>query len=314
MVENLADKSTNEATFLTTDILKPMSKKRRIVGGSSVVKGLKRHRASTHDIDVKWHKCDLCDYQCKYASHLKEHKANIHDIGVVWFECDICHDYKSKQKSRITRHIYRHHSEEYKARRKIQEEKVRTMLIKNNLKECYESDTMPPVGYFKREKRIDFTCANVDVSTTCAKIDFVIAIEGGGGYIFLEVDENQHKCGYGASVSCDMKRMTQVMESITIELLKQKRDIPSIYWLRYNPQAWYVNGERQYVPKEARQARLMKWLKDFRIKSHIPNGNMGVGYAFYDMDENGELEVLKKEEYNESIASLVDNLRGIEET
>ena len=75
-----------------------------------------------------------------------------------------------------------------------------------------------------------------------------------------------------------------------------------------------MNGERQYVPKEARQARLMKWLKNFKIKSRIPNGNMGVGYAFYDMDENGELKVLKNKEYNESIASLVDNLRGIEET
>ena len=41
---------------------------------------------------------------------------------------------------------------------------------------------------------------------------------------------------------------------------------------------------------------------------------MKVRYAFYDMDENGELKVLKNKEYNESIASLVDNLRGIEET
>ena len=61
-------------------------------------------------------------------------------------------------------------------------------------------------------------------------------------------------------------------------------------------------------------ARLMKWLKDFRIKSHIPDGNMKVGYAFYDMDDTGALEVLENEEYNESIASLVDNLRGIEKT
>ena len=37
-------------------------------------------------------------------------------------------------------------------RRMIQEENVRTMLIQNNLEEWYASGTMPPVGYFKREK------------------------------------------------------------------------------------------------------------------------------------------------------------------
>ena len=98
-------------------------------------------------------------------------------------------------------------------------------------------------------------------------------------------------------------------ESLAMECLEQSRDIPFIYWLRYNPNAWHVNGERQYVPKEVREKRLVNWIKNFRTESYT--GNMRVGYAFYDLNEDGILEVLSNQEYNKTFACTVDNLRGI---
>ena len=61
---------------------------------------LKKHKASIHNIDVKWFPCDLCDKRFKSNGQLKKHKANIHDIDIVWYSCNIC-DYKTKQKIHI---------------------------------------------------------------------------------------------------------------------------------------------------------------------------------------------------------------------
>ena len=86
--------------------------------------------------------------------------------------------------------------------------------------------------------------------------------------------------------------------------------MPFIYWLRYNPNAWRVNGELQHVPKKVRQTRLVEWIKDFRTESCM--GSMRIGYAFYDSNEDGTLEVVCNKNYNQTLISVVDNLRGIE--
>ena len=39
---------------------------------------LKRHRADVHDINVRWHACDMCEYKSKRAVHLKQHRAKRH--------------------------------------------------------------------------------------------------------------------------------------------------------------------------------------------------------------------------------------------
>ena len=72
------------------------------------------------------------------------------------------------------------------------------------------------VGYFKREYRIEFRCADVQSNAGSCRIDFVISTSG--GLVFLEVDENQHQYGYDALVSCDMRRMSHVIETLTVGL------------------------------------------------------------------------------------------------
>ena len=54
---------------------------------------------------------------------------------------------------------------------------------------------------------------------------------GGGNnapLVFLEVDEGQHRYGYGEA-GCDMRRMSKVMESLTLTGF-----VGNVLWLRYN--------------------------------------------------------------------------------
>ena len=122
--------------------------------------------------------------------------------------------------------------------------------------------------------------------------------------VFLEVDENQHQYGYGASISCDMKRMSHVMETLTVELGDA---LPYVYWLRYNPSAWRVDGDLQKVPKAEREARLVRWLADFEATQPLE-----IGYAFYDSNE-GELDVLDNEEYHPQYAEGASDLAGLQD-
>jgi uncharacterized C2H2 Zn-finger protein len=258
------------------------------------------------------HKCDQdgCEQTFKQASDLVVHKADAHDIGVVWHKCDAdpgkC-DYQCKRLSSLTEHIRTQHAEVYAQRKKEQEERVRQALLAGGWQEHHLAEAMPPNGHFRREKRINFECAKLQGASKYARIDFVLGVPN--GFVFLEVDEHQHNYGYGAELSCDMKRMANVMESLAVET---DYNVPPIYWLRYNTHAWHVGGETRRYEKVDREANLVAWLKDFKCKAPF-----GIGYAFYDCeapDERGEpgaLDVLGNEEYNPQYAEVAENLMDL---
>ena len=273
---------------------------------------LKVHKASAHYIDVVWYACDQpgCEYKAKRVCDLKVHKAHAHDIDVVWHACDVDPDkckYQNKFLGGLHAHIKRMHARVYAQRKKEQEERVRRALLDAGWQEHRLAEAMPPVGFFRREKRIDFKCAKLESKTTWSNIDFVLGVPN--GFVFLEVDENQHKYGYGAELSCDMKRMACVMESLAVET---NYNLPRLYWLRYNPHAWRLGGALRTVLKVEREARLVAWLERFECVECL-----GIGYAFYDceaVDEDGEpgtLDVLGNPEYNPQYAKVVENLMDL---
>ena len=273
---------------------------------SKAAGNLKQHLAHAHGIGVVWHRCPQpdCNYKSKAAGNLKRHLADAHDIGVVWHACDAapgeCH-YACKTASDLHRHIRRMHFRVYAQRKCAQEERVRQALRAADWQEHHLAEAMPPVGHFRREKRIDFKCAKLDTAGANARIDFVLGVPN--GYVFLEVDEHQHQYGYDALISCDMKRMSHVMESLAVET---GGHLPCIYWLRYNPHAWRVGGEVCTVPKAEREARLVAWLEGFECVAPL-----GIGYAFYDCEaeeDGGTLAVLDNEEFSPHYAEVVDNL------
>ena len=154
-------------------------------------------------------------------------------------------------------------------RRKKQEEHIRKALLAEGLSQFEGGDSHPPVGSFKREHQIDFKCVG-DMDNSFARIDYVIGMEG--GLIFLEVDEHQHKCGYDPS--CDMRRMAKVHESLAVA----NCHIP-IYWIRYNPNNYTVNGKNAKTAKTDREARLIECIHRINMM-HAPP--MQIKYLYYD--------------------------------
>jgi uncharacterized C2H2 Zn-finger protein len=259
---------------------------------------LKQHKANVHDIGVVLHSCDRCDMSFKQIGGLKQHKADVHDIDVVWHSCDILDCDKSfKSKRDLMTHLDNMHNKEYVSRKKIQEERVRVALRDAGSTETYDNVNIPPIQHFKREKQINFRCAGTQSNTSYCRIDFVVSTKG--GLVFVEVDENQHRWGYDASIACDMKRMSHAMESMTIELGEA---MPHVYWLRYNPNAYRVSDKVVNMPKVIREHRLIQWLNTFTATTPLE-----IGYAFYDT-YNDLLDVLDNEHYHSYYAQFVDNL------
>jgi len=194
------------------------------------------------------------------------------------------------------------HNDTYIARRKVQEERVSNALIEDGWIEWFHPELMPPIGHFKREKKIDFSC--VDADDTWCRIDFVLGFDG--GYVFLEVDEHQHKFGYDSLLSCDMKRMSKVMSSVAVEAHTNGNATPRIMWLRYNPNTCHVAGILQSVPKKEREAWLTSFLNGFTLDTF--DTDLLIGYAYYDVSSEDQLEVLENEEYHEQFADVAINL------
>jgi hypothetical protein len=228
-------------------------------------------------------------------------------------------------------HIRRNHNAEYVAQRKEQEQAVFKVLLAAGWTPWYHSEVLPPPGHFKREHKIDFDCAaeamgdpkapktrgkrrKVDAQRSYCRIDFVLNV--GGTYVFLEVDENQHRFGLnlrdGARISCDAKRMTDVMSSLTTEM----GDVSTIYWLRFNPDEWHADGELvRGIGRAERRDRLARFLGPpahdgpcARWAAHaVP---MAIGYAYYDTTD-GVLEVLMADEFPSVLAEHVVDLSDL---
>ena len=139
---------------------------------------------------------------------------------------------------------------------------------------------------FARERLIDFRCVG-DMDNDRAYIDFVVNPGGGDGkdgtpLVFLEVDEGQHRYGYGEA-SCDMRRMSKVMESLALTGFDG-----NVLWLRYNPDAFQVDGDTQdarTMPEYAKNRR-EEWLirRLQQISQDPPQGDLTIEYAYYDVD------------------------------
>ena len=249
-----------------------------------------------------------CHSTFNQRSGLTVHKRT--HTGEKPFRCDVpgC-DFATAQSPNLHDHIRIHHNSTYVARKKEQEERVRKALLDNGWKEWFHPELLPPARHFKREHIIDFDCAAASADRHYCKIDFILGYDG-PSYVFLEVDEHQHRFGFrqadGAAISCDAKRMTSVHTSLAVEFGKLDRDAPPIYWLRYNPHEWHVDGVTTRLPKVDRETRLVAFLADCAVDAPLR-----IGYAFYDYSDADGLDVLLADEFPAPFRDdgIVDNLR-----
>lgn len=218
-----------------------------------------------------------CDYKCNFKMNLRYHIEVIH-LPYIAHKCeyDYC-EFETNCKKNLNRHLKTIHSEKGQLRQKKQEFRVEKKLDYYNIN-------------YKREHVIKFQC--LTSSNKFAKIDFLILKNN--SVIFLEVDENQHKFGYG-NASCDLKRMMLVSEALAYEGNTLK-----VLWLRYNPNCYKINNIKQNIIKEEREDKLIKFINNWK-----PKNDFELKYMYYDLNENNNLVLFDDPEYDEYIKTLV---------
>lgn len=230
--------------------------------------------------------CPHCDKLFRETSHLEKH-IRIHR-GEEPYKCPLCPHWANTRQE-LARHHKSHHTTEGIQRHKREEQRVETALIKHGFTKFNSTDgTLPPPMSFTREHTIDFTCVEIPAAQGehRAFIDFVISLPK-GGICFLEVDEHQHKRGYNADMSCDMKRMSRVEESRTLEHLQLHPDVstlPRSIWLRYNPHNYKIDN--QIAPpstKTEREEQLCQYLIGVDTTAECKSSHMCIRYLRYDI-------------------------------
>ncbi len=154
------------------------------------------------------------------------------------------------------------HSENWQQKQKRAEQYVANMLEKAGIA-------------YKREHVIDFACVTDDVvqPNKYARVDFLIILHG--VVIIVEVDEGQHRFG-SYSVSCDMSRMARIIESLCVE----GNTLP-VWFIRYNPNAYTLDGVKQKSLKKTRVERLIEQIQGIH---GTPRQPLTITYMYYDCE------------------------------
>ena len=123
------------------------------------------------------------------------------------------------------------------------------------------------------DREINISYKNCGENDTWAWLDFVIYKED--HIIILSVDEFQH---YDYEVECEVSRMSKVITAI-----RQNNDMRSILWIRFNPDYFSVDGEKQKINITNREMILLNCIKNSRIL--LNNKQLVIQYLFYNTVE-----------------------------
>jgi C2H2 type zinc finger protein len=195
--------------------------------------------------------------------------------------CDSAHKYLSGLK----KHTFFNHTKEGQFRRKREEARVRKVLEKAGLS-------------FTDQHTVDFMCTGPDRDGDRAFIDFLVEVRDPAGklvgFVFLEVDERQHEW---YTVQCEVRRMADVQLSLALA----ENTFP-IMFIRYNPNAYRVDGKAVRLTKEEREKRLVDYLRSVSFSQPF-----AVTYMYYDVLE-GVPAVIDDPSYNESFKAALGDV------
>ena len=188
------------------------------------------------------------------------------------------------QSGHLTKHKFYWHTKEGQVRKKKDEARILRLLNTHGFD-------------FKPQHFIDFVCLGPDRDGDRCFVDFLIEIQDTNkkvvGFIFLEVDEHQHKLT-NYSISCENRRMTDAQRSLSLE----GNSFPIVF-IRYNPHEFTVNNQKQKVRMKDREAKLVKLLQTIELKQPF-----SVMYMFYDTVD-GNPYIFTDPTYEDSFKQLV---------
>ncbi len=221
---------------------------------------LKNHKNAVH-LKKKW-SCLLCDDKLSSSKSLKVHMRT--HSGEKPFRCEVegC-DQSFPQTPALKSHHFYWHTKDGQVRMKKAEARIQNVLLKEQF-------------LFKSQHTIDFKCMGDDRDGNLCFIDFLVEIKNEHGlttmFVLLEVDENQHRYN---EPSCELRRMAEVQRS----LFADGNSIP-ILFIRYNPDAFKVDGQTKKTYKRDREAQLVNYLRNLEVDDEH---KFAVAYFYYDM-------------------------------
>jgi len=175
----------------------------------------------------------------------------------------------------LKQHVFYWHTQVGNVRLKKAESRILSLLQNHNIP-------------FKEQHLIDFRCVGEDREGDRCYIDFLIDIKNDldetTGFVFLEVDEDQH---LHYSVSCEVRRMADVYRTLALE-----GNTMPIAFVRYNPDAHRSNDKLVRVLKRDREKTLVEMLKSWKFDRPF-----GVYYMYYNKIDN-EPAIFENVEYD----------------
>lgn len=252
---------------------------------------LEDHTRALHTLDKPF-KCPECDFRAAYHSKLYDHRFKKHRTKEQYpYQCEHpgCH-YATHLHSVFVRHKCMHNGEKpFKCpesgctfsaiQKRLLQEHFHSFHTpegqqKHKKKESQIQKLLETEGFFfDRECLIDFGCTlGLDRGQKFARLDFVIPTDR--AIFILEVDEFEHS-EYGYLLSCELRRMTDTQTSILCSGEETYSNKP-IVWIRYNPDSFSVDSQKQLVHSSQRQKQLVKILKEYN-----PTQDMEIVYMYY---------------------------------
>jgi hypothetical protein len=208
------------------------------------------------------YKCEFdgCNSQFKSSSELSIHN-RIH-TGDKPYKCDLegCNA-EFAQSSGLTSHKKSIHTEEGKRRQKKSEHNTFSYL-EEHIK-------------IKREHQVDFSCNG---GTFC-RLDGLSLHKNKNGQGFIIAHENDEQQHEGYPISCDARRMIEVKSAFI-----QEGNYMPLVFLRFNPDAFRIDGQIQKIKKKDRLKRYVELVKELENSEDLMP--FTVYYLYYDITDN----------------------------